>query len=202
MPRSDQQIRQWIILKLLESNEKTTLQRIASELSDPCHERTLRRDLDALGPAGFPVYNERQNRKSYWKLNETYRRFSLPLTATELNALQCGKQLLSPLEGTFIAESIQSLFQTAESGLRCSNSRFQKRKITDARASTIPFYLIGVDLENFFKTQKKRFQWLVCEFFKSPAIAFVNISQSGTKCLLSLFIPDGTDDQALPVGGD
>ncbi|MBI1821927.1 MAG: hypothetical protein HY036_02780 [Nitrospirae bacterium] len=41
MPRADQQIRQWTILKLLESNGKITLQKIASELSGPCHDRML-----------------------------------------------------------------------------------------------------------------------------------------------------------------
>jgi predicted DNA-binding transcriptional regulator YafY len=121
MPRADQPIRQWTILKLLESNRKITLQRIASELSEPCHERTLRRDLDALGAAGFPIYSERENGKSYWKLGENYRTAPLPLTATELYALQCGKQLLAPLEGTFIAESIQSLYQKINANLTPKN---------------------------------------------------------------------------------
>ena len=124
MPRADQQIRQWMILKLLESNGKITLQKIALELTDPCHERTLRRDLDALSLSGFPIYNERENGKSYWTLEESYRRFPLPLTATELYALQCGKELLLPLEGTFITESIQSLFQKANANLSPENKKY------------------------------------------------------------------------------
>jgi predicted DNA-binding transcriptional regulator YafY len=119
--RTDQPIRQWIILRLLETNRKVTLQKIASELSDRCHERTLRRDLNVLELAGFPIYTERENGKSYWKLDENYRSTPLPLTATELYALQCGKQFLAPLEGTFIAESIEGLYQKINANLTAKN---------------------------------------------------------------------------------
>lgn len=117
MSRADPPIRQWTILKLLESNEKITLRRIASELEDPYHERTLRRDLEVLNLSGFPIYTERENGKTYWRLNDAYRRFPLPLTATELYALQCGKQFLAPLEGTFISESIQDLYKKINANL-------------------------------------------------------------------------------------
>lgn len=43
--------------------------------------------------------------------------FLLRNAATELYALQCGKQFLAPLEGTFIAESIQSLYQKINANL-------------------------------------------------------------------------------------
>lgn len=121
MPRADQPIRQWTILKLLESNGRVTLHQIADALSETCHERTLRRDIDVLGLVGFPIYSERENGKSYWKLDETYRTTPLPLTATELYALQCGQQFLAPLEGTFITESIQSLYQKINANLTPKN---------------------------------------------------------------------------------
>jgi predicted DNA-binding transcriptional regulator YafY len=117
MPRADQPIRQWTILKLLESNGRVTLRQIADALSETCHERTLRRDLDVLGLVGFPIYSERENGKTVWKLNDAYRRVPLPLTATELYALQCGMQLLAPLEGTFLTDAIQSLIQKINANL-------------------------------------------------------------------------------------
>ena len=117
MPRADQPIRQWTILKLLESNGRVTLRQIADALSEACHERTLRRDLDVLGLAGFPIYSERENGKTVWKLDDAYRRAPLPLTATELYALQCGMQMMAPLEGTFITEAIQSLTQKIKANL-------------------------------------------------------------------------------------
>ncbi len=124
MPRSDQQIRQWIILKLLESRKKITLPQIARELDEPCHERTLRRDLDALCNSGFPVYTERQNGKTCWRLPDDYNRFPIPLTATEAYALQCGKQLLAPLEGTFITDSLQTLFKKISANLTPDNKKY------------------------------------------------------------------------------
>lgn len=38
MPRADQPIRQWTILKLLESNGQVTLRQITDALSEACHE--------------------------------------------------------------------------------------------------------------------------------------------------------------------
>ncbi|NKE71708.1 helix-turn-helix transcriptional regulator [Candidatus Manganitrophus noduliformans] len=117
MPRADQPIRQWTILKLLESNGRVTLRQISDALSETCHERTLRRDLDVLGLVGFPIYAERENGKSVWKLDDAYKRAPLPLTGTELYALQCGMQMMAPLEGTFLADAIQGLTQKIKANL-------------------------------------------------------------------------------------
>jgi predicted DNA-binding transcriptional regulator YafY len=124
MPRGDQQIRQWTILKLLEANGRITLRRIASELDGACHERTLRRDLDVLSLSGFPIHTEREDGKTYWVLTEAYRRFPIPLTPTELLALQCGGEFLKPLNGTFLAESFHSLLQKARAGLALKSREY------------------------------------------------------------------------------
>jgi predicted DNA-binding transcriptional regulator YafY len=124
MPRSDQQIRQWKILAFLEANGKATLQRLASELGDDCHERTLRRDLEALGLAGFPIYDQREDGKTFWVLDPDYRRFPIPLTATELLALQCGRDVLKPLEGTYVGDSLRSLLQKTRSALAPEQRRY------------------------------------------------------------------------------
>ena len=117
MPRSDQLIRQWKILKFLEANGRATLRRLESELDGACHERTLRRDLEALSLTGIPLRDERENGKTYWVLDEAYKRFSIPLTGTELFALLCGRELLRPLEGTFLAESLDQLYRKAHAAL-------------------------------------------------------------------------------------
>jgi predicted DNA-binding transcriptional regulator YafY len=124
MPRSDQQIRQWKILAFLEANGKATLQRLASELDDACHERTLRRDLDALGLAGFPIYDQREDGRTFWVLDPDYRRFPVPLTATELFALQCGAEILKPLDGTFLGDSLHTLLQKTRSALTAEQRRY------------------------------------------------------------------------------
>ncbi|GEM_PF-4208036 len=124
MPRADQPIRQWTILKLLESNGRVTLRQIADALSESCHERTLRRDLDVLGLVGFPIYAERENGKTVWKLDDAYRCAPLPLTATELYALQCGMQMMAPLEGTFLTDAIQSIYQKIKANLPTKSKEY------------------------------------------------------------------------------
>ena len=83
MPRNDQVIRQWKILKLLEARGHVTLSRLADDLDEPCHLRTLRRDLDALSLIGVPVYTEKRNGTTIWRLPDDYRRVPLPVTPTE-----------------------------------------------------------------------------------------------------------------------
>lgn len=117
MPRSDQPIRQWRILKFIEANGRATLQRLASELEEVWHERTIRRDLEALSLAGFPVYDQREDGRTVWALDDDFRRFPIPLTATEILSLQCGRDLLKPLDGTFLGDSLHNLLQKARSVL-------------------------------------------------------------------------------------
>lgn len=148
MPRADQPIRQWTILKLLESNGRVTLRHIADALSETCHERTLRRDLDVLGLVGFPIYSERENGKTVWKLDDAYRCAPLPLTATELYALQCGMQMMAPLEGTFITDAIQSLTQKIKANL--------PPKSKDYLALLQQTIQIGIPPYKIYKTHRAR----------------------------------------------
>jgi len=124
MPRSDPSIRQWTILKLLEANRRVTLQQCAEALGHGCHDRTLRRDIEALELSGIPIYTEREDGKRYWKLLDSYKRMPLPLTATELYALQCSRHLLAPLQGTFIAESLECLFDKINASLTPKNKAY------------------------------------------------------------------------------
>ena len=85
-------------------------------------------------------------------------------------------------------------------GLRHGNRRLQKGQVTDARASAVSFDLIGVDLKKFLQTQKDRFHRSVCQASESPAIAFVNPRQGGTKRFYAFGITDGRDNQAFAIG--
>ena len=73
--------------------------------------------MDALSLAGFPIYTKREGGKTYWKLLEGHKTALFPLTPTELYALQCGRHLLAPLEGTFISESIARLYRKIDAHL-------------------------------------------------------------------------------------
>lgn len=90
MPRNDQAVRQLIVLKKLESSRHgLTLEQLAEGL-DPSttrHPRTLRRDLDAIESAGYPLLTERVDGRTRWKFLDGVRNIpALRLSPTELMA--------------------------------------------------------------------------------------------------------------------
>jgi len=115
MPRNDQMTRQWRLLKRLEGSRGATLKELADSLpaDSSCHLRTIRRDLEAL-EACFPLYTERVEGQTHWRLMEGYRNVpALAFSSTELMALLLTRDLLKPLEGTHIKESLDSVFSKA-----------------------------------------------------------------------------------------
>ena len=84
MGRNAQLIRQWAILKQIETNRWTTITDLSGH--HIVSTKTIRRDLAALMEAGFPLYDERYDGKVYWRLNEEYK--GLPLATS-----RCRKSL-------------------------------------------------------------------------------------------------------------
>ncbi len=120
MSRNDQVTRQWHLLRQLESSRGMTLQELADRLPDDYakHLRTIRRDLEALEAAGFPLVTERVNGHTRWKLMEGYRNIpALTFSATELMALTFSRRLLKPLDGTHIQASLDSALSKAAAAL-------------------------------------------------------------------------------------
>jgi predicted DNA-binding transcriptional regulator YafY len=120
MPRNDQTIRQLHLLRELESLRGKTLSELASALPRDYarHERTVRRDLEALEAAGFPLITETINGQTRWRFFDGYRNtLALGFSPSEIIALRLTRQLLAPLEGTGIQESLQSALAKAEAGV-------------------------------------------------------------------------------------
>ncbi len=117
MPRLDQPIRQWRILQFLLANGRATLRRLADAVELDRHERTLRRDLEALSLAGFPIHTDREDGKTYWVLDPEFRQFAVPITASEVFALACAGDLLRPLDATFLGASIRALLRKLDAAL-------------------------------------------------------------------------------------
>ena len=120
MPRNDQITRQWYVLRRLEGTNGLTLNEMVEHVPEdyPKNPRTLRRDLEALQAAGFPLITERRNGQSRWRLMEGFRDIpALGFSATELMALLLGRTLLKPIEGTEIAESLNSALTKASAAL-------------------------------------------------------------------------------------
>src|SRR3954463_6936289 len=103
MPRNAEVIRQWTILREIERARAsgTTI----DELAGLCNvtTRTIRRDLQALEEAGFPLFDDRSgdDGKIRWKVNgQAFKGLAAGLTLSELSALYFSRTLVESLAGT------------------------------------------------------------------------------------------------------
>ncbi|MCP9439624.1 MAG: WYL domain-containing protein [Nitrospira sp.] len=118
MSRNDQVIRQWHLLRLLESPGGITLDELKARLPADYarHLRTIRRDLEALEASGFPLMNERVDGQVRWRLMDGSRQApALSFSPTELMALVMSRALLKPLAGTHIQTALESAMTKASS---------------------------------------------------------------------------------------
>ena len=107
--RNAEVIRQWKILKRIEAGRYTTAQDLADEHG--VTERTIRRDIEALQEAGFPLYDERADGRKIWRLVDGYKqRLTQTFTLAELSALYFSKNLMSFLGGAPFAQDLESAF--------------------------------------------------------------------------------------------
>ena len=114
--RNAEVIRQWRILKRIEAGRYTTARDLAEEHG--VTERTIRRDLEALQEAGFPLYDERAEGRKIWRLIDGYKqRLSQSFTLSELAALYFGKNLMSFLGGAPFAQDLESAFEKIREAL-------------------------------------------------------------------------------------
>jgi predicted DNA-binding transcriptional regulator YafY len=123
MGRNAQLIRQWAMLKQIETNRWTTISDMAG--SHTVSTKTIRRDLAALMEAGFPLYDERYDGKVYWRLNEEYKGLPLAtLSLSETAALYFSKKLVVNLAAPPFSDDIASAFKKIESALPDRNIKF------------------------------------------------------------------------------
>ncbi len=107
--RNAEVIRQWKILKTVEAGRYTTAADLAGQYG--VTERTIRRDIEALQEAGFPLYDDRVDGRKVWRLVEGYQqRLTQSFTLAELAALYFGKNMLSFLGGAPFAQDLESAF--------------------------------------------------------------------------------------------
>lgn len=122
--RGSQLVRQWKILRLIESRRRgITALDVRAHLDIPL--RTVYRDLEAIQTAGFPIYNERVHGSSRWKLTDGSRTgIPLPFTITELLSLHMSSGLLQAFEGSIFEEGIESLLAKVKASLPPEAFRF------------------------------------------------------------------------------
>jgi predicted DNA-binding transcriptional regulator YafY len=114
--RNAEVIRQWKILKRIEAGRFTSSRDLAEEHG--VTERTVRRDIEALQEAGFPLYDERVEGRKVWRLVEGYReRLVQNFSLAELAALHFGKNLMRFLGGAPFAQDLESAFEKIREAL-------------------------------------------------------------------------------------
>ena len=114
MARGSEIVRLLTILRTLEAGRTSTIPKLAADLG--CVERTVRRDLDALQRAGFPIYSERVNGTTFWRLMSKAPKGleRSALTFSELCALYASRALLEPFAGSDLLTDLQSAFAKFE----------------------------------------------------------------------------------------
>jgi proteasome accessory factor B len=114
--RNAEVIRQWKILKRIEAGRFTSTKDLATEHG--VTERTIRRDLEALQEAGFPLYDERADGRKIWRLVEGYKaRLGQTFSMSELAALYFGRNLMSFLGGSPFSQDLESAFEKIREAL-------------------------------------------------------------------------------------
>lgn len=107
MPRGNQIVRQWRILRLLESTRGGLRAReLPALLGIRVSERTIFRDLEDLQEAGFPLV---KNDDNLWSVPADGRGYNVPVTASELLALMLSEELLAPMRSAEIVGALAGL---------------------------------------------------------------------------------------------
>jgi hypothetical protein len=81
------------------------------------HIRTLRRDLEALETAGYPLLTERVDGQTRWRLADGSRAPAIGFSPTELMTLAVSRDLLRPLEGTALRSALDAAVTKATAAL-------------------------------------------------------------------------------------
>jgi predicted DNA-binding transcriptional regulator YafY len=127
MPRNAEVIRQWNILRDLEASRRLTIDDLSKRTGVTT--RTIRRDLEALQSAGFPLYDEMHDGKKYWTLEQrAFRRLDdTGFTLAELSALYFSRTLVECLAATPFQRDVSSAFDKLAAALTPSMRQFLDR---------------------------------------------------------------------------
>jgi len=127
MARNEQLVRQHKLLEILERlRYGATLAELRDGLVEELglsslHQRSVRRDLNALQVAGIDVDVHDEQRGKVWKLGPRSRgTHKISATATEILALSLGRDLMYPLAGTPFWIGIQSFWSKLQDELPSS----------------------------------------------------------------------------------
>src|SRR5262245_29304281 len=138
MARNAELIRQWDILRAIDAaHVGIAIPKLAA--LEGVHQRTIRRDLEALSKAGFPLYDEKVNGTTMWKLRaKPFRGLEeTGLSLTELCVLHLCKSMLQALAGAPFINDLDRALAKLEKALPVASRKFlaQLPVILKAKAS-------------------------------------------------------------------
>jgi predicted DNA-binding transcriptional regulator YafY len=118
MSRNDQVKRQWFLIGRLTGSRGATIEELVVSLppDHKCHARTVRRDLEAL-EVYFPLYAERVEGRVRWRFVEGFKAPALAFSPTELMSLVFSSDLMKPLAGTHVKESLDAALNKVTAAL-------------------------------------------------------------------------------------
>lgn len=129
MPRNAEVIRQWTILREVErARNGVTIDELASLCGVTT--RTIRRDLQALEEAGFPLYDDRsgEDGRTRWTINgQAFRGLASGLTLSELCALYFSRTLLEAVSSAPFRGDLETAFEKLSSALAPHMRQFLDR---------------------------------------------------------------------------
>jgi predicted DNA-binding transcriptional regulator YafY len=130
VPRNAEVIRQWTILREIEQarGAGVTIDALASRCAVTT--RTIRRDLQALEEAGFPLFDDksRDDGRTHWNINgQAFKSLTAGLTLSELSALYFSRTLLESLAGTPFKDDLERAFDKLAIGLTPHMRKFLDR---------------------------------------------------------------------------
>jgi predicted DNA-binding transcriptional regulator YafY len=120
VPRNAEVVRQWTILREVERARSAGV--TIDDLASLCGvtTRTIRRDLQALEEAGFPLFDDRSgdDGRTRWQINgQAFKGLAAGLTLAELCALYFSRTLLESLSGTPFRDEVERAFEKLASAL-------------------------------------------------------------------------------------
>jgi len=120
VPRNAEVIRQWTILREIEQARAAGV--TIDDLASLCGvtTRTIRRDLQALEEAGFPLFDDKSadDGRTRWQINgQAFKGLAAGLTLAELCALYFSRTLLESLSGTPFRDEVERAFEKLASAL-------------------------------------------------------------------------------------